>query len=82
MGGTVVVVPVPVTVVDINTGAVVQGARVYLTADTGGPLTAGTVVLNGSTNAPGQASAELDYTASQPFVGCQPTTSTSRSPGR
>lgn len=71
-GGTVVVqeaVPITITTEDINTSSPVQDARVYITAGTGGPLTPGTVILNALTNASGQASTNLDYSADQPIIG-------------
>lgn len=80
-GGTISVeddVDVTVTVVDINTNAVIEDARVRMTADTGGPLTSGTVILTGLTNASGQITGTLRYSSDQPVDGRvrQGTTST------
>ena len=71
-GGSVVVqeaVPVVVTVQDINTGVAIENARVYVEAAAGGPLAAGTVVLNELTNASGQVTANVTYSADQPLAG-------------
>lgn len=71
-GGTITVVnavPVTVTVLDIVTNAAIQNARVYLEADTGGPLTAGTELLNALTDVSGQASTTLRYSSDQPITG-------------
>jgi hypothetical protein len=70
--GTVTIIetaPITITVTDIATGNPIQNARVYLEADTGGPLTAGTVILNDVTNASGVASTEIRYSTSQPIIG-------------
>jgi hypothetical protein len=58
-----------ITVKDISTGSVIQGARVLVEADTGGPLSAGTDIIYTATDASGQVSAEIDYTSSQPITG-------------
>jgi hypothetical protein len=71
-GGTVVIqnrVTVTITVKDNSTGTVISGARVYIEADTGGPLTAGTVIMNTTTNVSGIATATVDLSASQPIIG-------------
>lgn len=71
-GGSVVIqeaVPVEVTVLDINTNTPIQDARVYIEADNGGPLAQGTVIANALTNASGQISVNLDYSADQPVTG-------------
>lgn len=70
--GTIAVIEtagIDVTVKDINTGLVIEGARVLIEADTGGPLTAGTSIVNSLTNVSGQVTAEIDFTSSQPIVG-------------
>ncbi len=48
---------------------VVSGARVRIEADTGGDLTAGTVIMNTTTNGSGVATATFDYTSDQPITG-------------
>lgn len=70
-GGTIVVqeaVPVTFTVQDFD-GNLIENARVYITAAAGGPLTEGTVLFNDLTNASGQITFNLDYSADQPIVG-------------
>jgi hypothetical protein len=71
--GTLVIqnrVDVTVTVRDAsNTATLIQNARVRLLADTGGPLTAGTVILEGLTNASGQLTGTVDLSADQPVTG-------------
>lgn len=71
-GGSVVIqnrVTVTITVLDNDDSSVIVGARVYIEADTGGPLTAGTVIMNTTTNASGIATATVDLSASQPIIG-------------
>ena len=71
-GGTITVVeavPVKVTVSDINTGVVIQNARVRITADAGGDLVVDTVILEGITDALGVLTGNLDYTSDQPILG-------------
>jgi hypothetical protein len=73
-GATVNVVAGQVTftivVKDIDTNAVVPDARVYVVADTGGNLTAGTVLIDKiNTDVNGEVSATVSLTADQPFVG-------------
>lgn len=72
-GATVTIVSNPVTLLvtvkDAGTGSVVVGARVYVVADSGGDLTPGTVIINTTTNASGQASDVRSYTSSQPISG-------------
>lgn len=58
-----------ITVKNVNTGAAVQGARVYLVADDGGPLTAGTVIISDATDAAGQISDSRTLTSPQPVIG-------------
>ena len=72
LGGTISIIetaPITITVKDIGTGSVLENARVYLEADTGGPLTAGTEIVNDTTNASGIVTGEIDYTSSQPVTG-------------
>ncbi len=71
-GGTITVinaVPITITARDIDDNSVIQGARVRITADTGGPETAGTVLLEGVTNASGVLTGNYRYSSSQPVVG-------------
>ena len=68
-GGTVVIqesVPITITVQDIDDNTVIEDARVYIEADTGGPLTAGDLIFNGETNASGQITTCLLYTSPSP----------------
>ena len=58
-----------VTAIDATTSAAVVGARVYLEADTGGDLTAGTVIMNEVTDGSGIATTTHSYTADQPVIG-------------
>jgi len=70
-GGTVTIIEtaqITVTVRDLSTGSVIQGARVYIEADAGGPLTEGDEILNTTTNASGIVTGEIDYTSAQPIV--------------
>ena len=47
----------------------VNGARVYIEADTGGDLAVGTEIMNTTTNASGVATTTFDYTSDQPIIG-------------
>ena len=58
-----------ITVRDINTQAVIQGARVYLIAAAGGPLTEGTVIFNELTDVNGQVSDTRSLGSNQPVTG-------------
>ena len=63
-------VTVKVTVRDASTGAVVEGARVYLVADVGGDLTPGDIILNALTNSSGIVQdMAFAYTNPQPVTG-------------
>ena len=63
-------VTLTITVKDINTGSVIQGARVYVTADAGGSLTDGTVIIDGVlTDVNGQVSDTRSYSSDQPITG-------------
>lgn len=56
-----------ITAVD-DTGSPIQGARVYIEAGAGGPLTAGDVILQGLTNASGIVEdTSFVYTSDQPL---------------
>lgn len=72
VAGTIAVinaVAVKITVKDIDTDAAVQNARVRIVADTGGPLTAGDVILTGLTDVNGELETTLDFTSNQPITG-------------
>jgi len=72
LGGTIEVIEtagITITVKDISDNSVIDGARVLLEADTGGPLTAGEDIISGVTNASGIITGEIDYTSNQPVVG-------------
>jgi len=63
-------VTLTITVKDIDTGSVIQGARVYVTADAGGSLTEGTVIIDGVlTDVNGQVSDTRSYSSDQPITG-------------
>lgn len=71
-GGTIVIATrqtLTVTVLDAAAKTAISGARVYIEADTGGDLTAGTEIMNTTTNGSGVATATFDYTSSQPIIG-------------
>lgn len=59
-----------VTCKDASDLSNIENARVYIEADTGGPLAAGTVIFNKLlTNASGVASATFNFESNQPVVG-------------
>jgi hypothetical protein len=63
-------VPISVTCLDAATGDPVIGARVYLTADAGGPATPGDVLFNAVTDGAGVATdPAFDYRGAQPITG-------------
>jgi hypothetical protein len=63
-------VTVKVTVESAADFSVISGARVYLEAAAGGPLSAGTVIMNQTTDANGVAqNTAYAYTADQPVTG-------------
>ena len=63
-------VTVKVTAKDANTGAVIQNARVYLVADTGGDLPVDTVILSGLTDVNGiLQTTSFAFTNTQPVKG-------------
>jgi hypothetical protein len=72
-GATVTVqnaVTVKVTVKDVNTGAVIENARVLLEAAAGGDLTAGTDILSALTNSSGVVQdTAFNFTNTQPVTG-------------
>ena len=72
-GDTVTLVQDPVTtlvtVLDNVTKLPIVGASVYVTAASGGPLTLGTVIINGLTDVNGQISDSRTLASNQPIVG-------------
>ena len=64
-------VTVKVTAKDAQTSATLSNARLYLTADTGGPLSPGTVIMNTLTDGSGVAqTTTFEYTGTnQPVTG-------------
>lgn len=62
-------VPIKVTVKDAKTLGLIQGARVYLETATGGPLSAGTVIVNDTTDVTGEVNTTMSYKGDQPIVG-------------
>jgi len=58
-----------ITVKSLSTGSVIEGARVYLVADSGGPLSEGTVIFNELTNSSGQVDDSRSLASDQPVVG-------------
>ena len=70
-GVVAVIESVPVTVIakDIIDSSLLQNARVRITADTGGPLTPGTVIVEGLTDVNGEITANMRYSSDQPITG-------------
>ena len=71
-GGTinfVEAVNVKVTALDSTTFNPIQGARVLMEADTGGPLTVGTDILAGLTDVNGELTGTLQFSSNQPVTG-------------
>ena len=73
-GGSIVVdnqivVSVSVTVRDQSTKGLIEGAVVYLEADTGGSAAPGTVILNQTTGVDGLASTTFAVSGTQPVLG-------------
>lgn len=61
---------VPVTVfVDDENGNALNGVRILIEADTGGPLPVGTEILTGLTSGVGRLSTNHNYTTAQPVKG-------------
>ena len=58
-----------VTVKDADDSSVIQNARVYLVADSGGDLTPGTVITNQLTDVSGISTTTFAYTNPQPVTG-------------
>lgn len=58
-----------INVLDIDTGLPISGARVYIEADSGGTLPAGTQIVNDTTDALGNVTATFDYVSDQPIIG-------------
>lgn len=51
------------------TGSDIQGARVYIEAASGGPLSAGTEIINTLTDVNGEVSDTFNFTSNQPVIG-------------
>lgn len=71
-GGSVQIkenVTVKVTVKDFDNGSVIENARVRITADAGGSLTEGDVILEGLTNSFGILTTNIRYSIDQPIAG-------------
>jgi len=62
-------VTLTITVEDISTGLPIEGARVYVTADAGGSMSEGEVIIDGVTDVNGQISDTQTYTSDQPITG-------------
>lgn len=59
-----------VTVKDIDTNTAIEAARVYITADAGGSLAQGTVIIDKlETDVNGEVSDTRSYSSDQPFTG-------------
>lgn len=58
-----------ITVKRNSTLELIENARVYIAADTGGPLSAGDVIATGLTDVNGEFTAEFIHTADQPVTG-------------
>lgn len=58
-----------ITVRDVITSTVIEGARVYLFAGAGGPLSQGTVIFNTTTDVNGQVSDIRSLASDQPVTG-------------
>jgi len=70
-GGSIVIATrqtLTVTVKDAADFSAISGARVYIEADTGGDLVAGTEIMNTTTNVSGLATVSHDYTTDQPII--------------
>lgn len=63
------VVPLNISVKRNSTLENISNARVFIVADTGGPLTAGDVIATGVTDINGTFTADFQYTADQPVTG-------------
>jgi hypothetical protein len=50
-------------------GTPIQNARVYVVADTGGPMTAGDEIINGLSDVDGEISDTRTYASDQPITG-------------
>lgn len=71
-GGTLTVateVTLTITALDVNDNSAISGARVYIEADSGGDLAAGTEIANTTTNGSGIATISFNYTSDQPIIG-------------
>jgi len=63
------VVPIDIEVLDIDTNAPIENARVYILAGAGGDLAESTVLLNMTTDISGKAEGTIRYTNDQPITG-------------
>ena len=71
-GGTIILktrTTLTITVKDVIDNSTINNARVYIEADTGGDLSAGTEIMNTITNTFGIATTSFDYTSNQPIIG-------------
>lgn len=71
-GGSIKVkteVTLTITALNLSDSSAISGARVYIKADTGGDLAAGTEILNTTTNASGVATTTFKYSSTQPIIG-------------
>lgn len=58
-----------VTVLDATTKSPISGALCHIKADTGGPETEGTILMETTTNGSGVATATYDFESNQPIIG-------------
>lgn len=64
-----VTVNLTVTVTDVSDTSPIENARIRLVAASGGPTTAGTVILEGLTDSFGRLTGSYVYTSTQPVTG-------------
>ena len=62
-------VPIKVTVKDINTLGLIQGARVFVETAAGGPASPGVEIINELTDIDGEVNDTYDYVGDQPISG-------------
>ena len=70
--GTVVLVQevvITINVKDVSDSSAISGARVYIEADTGGDLVAGTEIMNANADGSGIATLGFSFTNPQPIIG-------------
>ena len=71
-GGTIIIknnVEINILVKDASDYTVIKDARVYIEADSGGDITAGTQIINTLTDSQGKVSFIFGYTSDQPIIG-------------